>query len=143
MDALAAAVPVVEADGTAPASDTVAIEAAARALKRWRHLHAYNDLHGRLTDKGNVKPSARYELEAESALNRSLDNLGCNPQARSRLGLNLARAHEYVAGAQRIDIADLDLRERLAELRESIARGRVPAEPEVDASDASASDGDA
>jgi hypothetical protein len=99
MDALAESAPVREADGSLPAADAVAIETAARALKRWRSVSAWCDLHGRVDEKGEVKSAARYELEGERALQRALDNLGMSPMARSKLGLNLART------AQSFDLA--------------------------------------
>jgi hypothetical protein len=92
---LAEAAPVKDADGSAPLADTTAIEVAAVALKRWRSVHSWCDLHGRLTDKGEVKPAAHYELEGERALHRCLDVLGMNPASRSRLGLNIARAQSF------------------------------------------------
>jgi hypothetical protein len=100
MDALAEAAPVREADGSLPAADAVAIETAARALKRWRSVSAWCDLHGRVDPKTHeVRPAARYELDGERALERALDNLGMSPIARSKLGLNIARA------AQSFDLA--------------------------------------
>ena len=93
MDALGAAAPVRDQDGGLPAADVVVVEAAARALKRWRHLSAWLDAHGRLEEKtGDVKPAAELELKAERQLHEALDRLGMNPSARSKLGLNLARA---------------------------------------------------
>jgi len=91
MDALAESAPVREPDGSLPAADTVAIETAARALKRYRSVSTWLDLHGRLDDKGEVRSAARYELDGERALHRCLDSLGMSPMARSKLGLNLAR----------------------------------------------------
>jgi hypothetical protein len=92
MDALAEGAPVREADGSVPTADTVAIEAAARALKRYRSVNAYCEMYGRFDEKtGEVKSCARYELEGERALQRCLDSLGMSPMARSRLGLNIAR----------------------------------------------------
>jgi P27 family predicted phage terminase small subunit len=94
MDGIAAVVPVRE-NGEAPACDTMAIELCAVALKRWRSVYAYVDLHGVLDDKGNEQPAARVEREAERALWRALGELGLSPQSRSRLGLNLARAQSF------------------------------------------------
>lgn len=88
------AAPVRDPDGRLPAADIIAVEVAARCLKRYRHLSAHNDLHGRLDEKtGNLKPAAVYELQAERQLHDALDRLGMNPMARSKLGLNLARTH--------------------------------------------------
>ena len=92
MDALAEGAPVREADGSLPLSDVVAVEAAARSLKRWRSVSTWCDLHGRLDDKGEVRQAARYEVTAENQLHRALDSLGMSPMARSKLGLNIARA---------------------------------------------------
>ncbi len=92
MDALAEGAPVREADGSLPLSDVVAVEAAARALKRWRSVSGWCDLHGRLDSKGEVRQAARYEVTAENQLHRALDSLGMSPMARSKLGLNIARA---------------------------------------------------
>lgn len=93
MDALGAAAPVRDPDGSLPAADVVAVEAAARALKRWRHLSQWCDAHGRIKERtGSVKPAAELEVKAEHQLHQALDRLGLNPSARSKLGLNLARA---------------------------------------------------
>ena len=92
MDALAASAPVRDPDGSLPAADVVAVEAAARALKRWRSVSAWCDMHGRIDEKtGAEKPAAGLELRAEAALARALDSLGMSPMARSKLGLNIAR----------------------------------------------------
>ncbi len=100
MDALAEAAPVRDPDGGLPGADTVAIEAAARALKRWRSVSTWCDLHGRFDEKtGEVKQAAEYELDGERALQRCLDSLGMSPMARSKLGLNIART------AQTFDLA--------------------------------------
>lgn len=92
MDALAESAPVRDPDGGLPGADTVAIEAAARALKRWRSVSTWCDMHGRIDEKtGEVKQAARFELQGEAALQRALDSLGMSPMARSKLGLNIAR----------------------------------------------------
>lgn len=101
MDALAEGAPVRDPDGGLPTADVVAVERAARALKRYRHLTTWLDLHGRLDEKGGVRPAAELELKAERSLDLALDSLGMNPMARSKLGVNLARtfdAAEYWAG---------------------------------------------
>jgi hypothetical protein len=96
MDALAESVPVRDPDGGLPAADTIAVEAAARALKRWRHVSVWCDAHGRFDPKTHAeRPAAGYELRAESALHLCLNSLGMSPMARSKLGLNLARAQSF------------------------------------------------
>ena len=92
-DALAAAAPVRDFDGGLPAADEAAVEIAALALKRWRSVNAWCELHGRFEEKtGAEKPAARYELDAERALHKALDVLGMNPTSRMKLGLDVARA---------------------------------------------------
>jgi hypothetical protein len=68
MDALGEAAPVRE-DGHLPVADVVAVEVAARALKRYRHLASWLDAHGRIKEKtGGVKSAAELELRAERQL---------------------------------------------------------------------------
>jgi hypothetical protein len=94
-DALGETAPVRDADGAVPAADVAALEVAARRLKRYRHLSAWCDAHGRLDERtGEVKPAARYELEAEAALTRSLDSLGMTPASRVRLLGSATRAFD-------------------------------------------------
>jgi hypothetical protein len=86
MSALGAAAPVKEADGSPPAADMLAIERAARALKRWRHLSQWCDLHGRLQERtGKVKPAAELELKAERELTAALEALGMTTSSRAKL----------------------------------------------------------
>ncbi|MEK6273220.1 MAG: P27 family phage terminase small subunit [Actinomycetota bacterium] len=92
LDALADAAPVRNPDGSLPAADAIAVERTARALKRYRHLSSWLDLHGRLDeDTGQVKPAAELELKAERELAAALDSLGMTPASRAKLGLDLAR----------------------------------------------------
>lgn len=107
MDALGDAAPIREADGTVPAADLAAVEAAARALKRWRHVSAWCDAHGRIQERtGRVKPAAELELACERALHRALDALGMNPASRVALGVGVAR--------QSLDLAQLMAQHREA-----------------------------
>lgn len=92
LDALADAAPVRDPDGSLPAADAIAVERAARALKRWRTLADWLDVHGRLTDDDDVKPAAELELRAERELAAALDALGMTPTSRAKLGLTLQRA---------------------------------------------------
>lgn len=97
--ALAGAAPV-QINGQPPAADIVALEQAARALKRWRHISAWCDAHGRIAEKtGNVKQAAELELKAEAALTAALDRLGMNPAARAKLGVDLARMRDSLEDA--------------------------------------------
>jgi hypothetical protein len=88
MDALGEAAPVRDPDGNLPPADVIAVEVAARALKRYRHLAAWLDAHGRIKEKtGDVKAAAELELRAERQLTGALDRLAMHPMARSKLGL--------------------------------------------------------
>ena len=109
LDSLAEAAPVKESDGSLPAADTIAVERAARALKRYRSVSGWLDLHGRLDDKGEVRNAANLELACERELGRALDDLGMTPMSRSKLGLRLVQASAAVESAE----ADRAARERL------------------------------
>ena len=75
MDALGDAAPVRDPDGGLPAADVVAVEVGARALKRWRHLSAYNDLHGRIHEK-----TGRAQARGGSGVaRRAADDPGTRP----------------------------------------------------------------
>ena len=92
LDALADAAPVRDADGALPTHDLIAVETAARALRRHRSVSGWCDENGRLDpETGEVRSAADYELRTERALTASLDALGMTPTARARLGLDLAR----------------------------------------------------
>jgi len=108
-EALAETAPVRDPDGSLPASDAVAVERAARALKRYRHLATWLDLHGRITEAGKVKPAADLELKAERELERALDSLGMSPSSRARIGVDIVRA----VGAAEDAAAAREARERL------------------------------
>jgi hypothetical protein len=95
---LAALAPLRDADGGLPAPDAAAVEVAAERLKRWRSMVVYNDAHGRIQERtGEVKGAARFELECERALDRSLSALGLTPDARVRIGVNLATGERTLA----------------------------------------------
>jgi hypothetical protein len=100
MEALGEAAPVRE-HGELPLADVAMVETAARSLKRYRHLAAWLDLHGRLTEKGDVKPAAKLELQAEASLTRALDALGMSPASRARIGVSVAAVESYTMRLQR------------------------------------------
>jgi hypothetical protein len=65
-------------------------------LKRWRGVVAYCDAYGRFEEKtGELKPAAEYELSTERALKAALADLGLDPTARMKLGLDIARASRF------------------------------------------------
>jgi hypothetical protein len=93
LDLLAEAAPVRDRDGGLPAADLVAVERAARLLRRYRHLEDWLDLHGVLDEKtGEAKPAARLAQEVGESLGRALAALGMDPTSRAKLGLDLVRA---------------------------------------------------
>jgi P27 family predicted phage terminase small subunit len=103
-DAIAAAAPVRDATGDLPAADQAAVEMVARALKRYRQVNQWCEMHGRFEERtGKQKPAATYELQAEAALARALDAVGMTPMARSKLGLNLATAFDLARAWQEED----------------------------------------
>ena len=117
MEALGETVPVRDPDGSIPAADMAAVEYAARALKRYRHLSAWCDAHGRIEEKtGAVKSAADYELQAERSLANALEALGMTPTSRAKLGLDLQRT---AASADELEAARV-ARERLDSRAETI-----------------------
>ena len=114
IDAIAATAPVRDSDGGLPPVDQVAVEIAARALKRYRSVVTWHDMHGRINDKGEERSSARYELDAERQLMRALDALGMSPAARARLGVDLARSASLLDQATSMRAAGDRLRARAA-----------------------------
>ncbi len=90
--ALADSAPVRDSDGGLPKADEAAVEVAARALKRWRGVVAWCETFGRFEEHtGAMKPAAEYELQTERALKAALADLGLDPTARAKLGLDLIR----------------------------------------------------
>lgn len=118
LDALAEAAPIRDADGSLPAADTVAVERAARLLRRYRRLEAWLDLHGELEERtGNVKPAALLADQVGRSLDRVLEALGMTARSRMALGLDVARASQFDlaqhwamqdAAAERAAPADVD-----------------------------------
>lgn len=118
MEALGELVPVRGPDGGVRASHLPGLEAAARALRRYRQVSAWCDLHGRIDDKtGATKPAAVLELGCERAYWRALDAFGLTPQAEGRLADVLTRTASV---AQAMSEEDPDRRRRL--LREAGVR---------------------
>jgi hypothetical protein len=90
MDALAEAAPVREGDGSLPAADVVAVEVAARALKRYRSVSGWCDLHGRSMTRAKSGPRrgtrSRPRISFTECSTTSAASMAC-----SKLGLNTAR----------------------------------------------------
>lgn len=110
MEALGETAPVRAADGSLPAADLIAVERAARLLRRYRRIELWLDTFGELDERtGNPKPATRLAEELGAALDRALDVLGMNPRSRSKLGLDHART---VSVAQAMSEPDPELRRR-------------------------------
>ncbi len=106
MDALGEVAPVRDGAGGVPPADVPALEIAARALRRYRTVSGWCDLHGRLDDRtGERRPAATLELECERAYWRALDASGLNAQARARLGLVIARSVDIASALSEPDAA--------------------------------------
>lgn len=97
MEALADAAPVRAADGGLPSHDVVAVELAARQLRRLRAVETYLDLHGVLDEKGNVRPATDLGNQLAAGLLRMLADLGMTPASRAKLGVDLARTADLAA----------------------------------------------
>ncbi len=90
-EALAADLPLKNADGSVPAADRFAVELAAIALLRVRRVSAYLELQGDTDDRGNLRPELDGLGKAIENAARMLDRLGCSPRARAALGVDVAR----------------------------------------------------
>jgi Phage terminase, small subunit len=132
IDAISATAPVRDQDGRLPPADEAAVEIAARALKRYRSVVTCHDLHGRIDDKGNERPSARFELDAERQLMRALDNLGMSPAARARLGVDVARSASLLDQADAMRAAGDRLRARAAAIEAEALEVGDTADPQAD-----------
>jgi hypothetical protein len=99
MQGIADVCPVRDGDGGLPDADVLSVEACAAALKRYRHVRAYCDLHGRLDPKGKQTSAADYEMRSERAFVAALKALGLDPESRARLGLALAHTERALTDA--------------------------------------------
>lgn len=97
LEALSDAAPVRAVDGGLPAHDVIAVERAARLLRRYRAVENYLDLHGLLDEKGNVRPAAELSDQLGASLDRVLAALGMTPAARAKLGVDLARSADLAS----------------------------------------------
>ncbi len=94
-DALAADLPLKDADGGVPAPDRFVVELAAIAMLRVRRCAAYLELHGDVDDRGRLRPEFEAFGKAIEAAARMLDRLGCSPRARAALGVDLGRMQTF------------------------------------------------
>jgi hypothetical protein len=94
-DALAADLPLKDADGNVPAPDRFAVELAAVALLRVRRCHHFLELHGVEDERGELRAAfVEFGRAVEHAF-RALDRLGCSPRARAALGVDLSRMAQF------------------------------------------------
>ena len=103
--ALGDGAPVRDADGGLPPSDAVAVERAARILRRLRSVESWLDLHGQVAEDGTVRPAAELAVRLSGELGRALDSLGMSPRSRAALGLDLVRAADMATAMSEPDAA--------------------------------------
>lgn len=126
--ALAADLPLKDADGGTPGADRFAVELAAIALLRVRRVSAYLELHGDSDDRGNLRAELDGLGRAVEHAAKMLDRIGCSPRARAALGLSLVRTVDQwedvlADGARRV--AEREARDRAGDVLEA---GETPAE---------------
>jgi hypothetical protein len=80
-DALAADLPLKDAEGNVPAPDRFAVELAAIALLRVRRCWAYLELHGDADERGHMRSEFIELGKAIESAARMLDRLGMSPRA--------------------------------------------------------------
>jgi len=88
---IAAALPVRDASGDAPAHDAIAVRLLAISLCRLESCAAYVTEHGMFDKSGRVRPAAEHEQVLIQRVSNQLDKLGMSPRARVALGVDLAR----------------------------------------------------
>lgn len=88
---LAREAPLRDGDGELPIHDRVAIEALALCLCRLESVATYLQMHGVLTEDGEVRPAAEHERRLRREAAEHCAALGMTPRARVALGIDLQR----------------------------------------------------
>jgi hypothetical protein len=91
MDALAADLPIKDANGDVPGADRFMVEMCAIALLRVRRCEAFLALHGDADDRGRMRPEFDALGKAVEAAARLLDRLGMSTRSRAALGVDVSR----------------------------------------------------
>lgn len=113
-DLLSEDAPLRGPDGGLPAADRTAVELLALCLARLESIARYVELHGLLTDAGEVRPCVELERRLRVEAAGHCADLGLTPRARVALGVDLARG---------FDLAQLMAADAEAERREREAAG--------------------
>lgn len=116
IDMLGDTAPVREPNGTLPAADAAMLEVAARLLRRYRRVSGWLDLHGRISEAGEVKPAADLETRIERQLVDALAALGMTAASRIKLGVDLVRTAASAEDLEAARVAREHLDHRAADL---------------------------
>ncbi len=109
-DALAADVPLRNADGSLPGADAVLVRLLAECLCRLDSIAAHLRDHGILGADGDVRPVVEVEGRLRREAADHAEALGMSPRARAKIGMDLIRAEVAAQGVE----ADHAARERAA-----------------------------
>ena len=86
--------PLRNADGGLPSADRTAVELLALCLCRLESIAAWLQMHGLLTEAGEVRPAVELERRLRVEAADHCAQLGLTPAGRARLGLDLARGFD-------------------------------------------------
>jgi hypothetical protein len=103
---IAAALPVRDADGSAPAADAIAVRLLAVALCRHESCARYVTKHGAITRGGKLSAAAEWEDKLYARCLRLSEQLGLTPASRVKLGLTLAQTAQFDLAQAMSDIPD-------------------------------------
>jgi hypothetical protein len=105
--------------GELPRHDRSLVRLLAMASIRLQRAEDHIREEGEFTPSGKPKPIVQFEAERRRECARLLDQLGCTPAARARMGWDLVRTHraEERLGPSLVDTSDPVYREELARLR--------------------------
>lgn len=84
--------PLRDAEGKLPRADELAVSLLAETLVRLDGVRTYLDLHGLLTEKGEIRPAVAIEDRLIARAFGFAEALGMTPRSRAKLGLDVARS---------------------------------------------------
>lgn len=91
-EVLAADAPLRDEQGNLPRHDELAVSLLAETLTRLDSVRSFLDLHGLLTEKGEVRPAVEVEDRLIARAFGYIEALGMTPRSRAKLGLDTARS---------------------------------------------------
>lgn len=118
-DALAADLPLREADGSVPATDALAVRLLAEALIRLASVRDFINRRGFEKADGDLQPAAALEVKLRDQALAVAKELGLTPASRVRLGIDLIRAESAAEDAE----VNRRVRERLDRRLEALDGG--------------------